>query len=106
MPDTITVNALASELRHNPAPPFLLDVREESEFAVGHIAGSILVPLGELQQRLAELPTGQPIACICRSGNRSGVATALLRRKGYEATNMVGGMLAWARQGLPIERGR
>lgn len=101
----ITVNEVASELRHNPDKPFLLDVREQDEFTAGHITGSSLIPLGQLARRLDELPRDQRIVCICRSGNRSGTATRLLRNNGLEAVNMAGGMLDWARQGLPITRG-
>jgi rhodanese-related sulfurtransferase len=56
------------------APLLLLDVREPQEYAEAHIAGSTLIPLGQLSLRLNELPQDRPIVAVCRSGNRSGVA--------------------------------
>ncbi|MCC7206927.1 MAG: rhodanese-like domain-containing protein [Anaerolineae bacterium] len=86
-------------------PPFLLDVRERHEFAAGHIPGAQLIPLGELEKRLNELPTDQPILCICRSGSRSGAAANLLARRGLQTINLTGGMIGWAGAGLPVKRG-
>lgn len=74
----------------------LIDVREREEVAEGHIAGITHIPLGELEARLDELNKDTPYVIICRSGNRSGKATELLNDNGYNATNMVGGMLEWA----------
>jgi sulfur-carrier protein adenylyltransferase/sulfurtransferase len=83
---------------------FILDVREPSEYAEARVAKSKLIPLGELSSRVAELPRDKPIAVICRSGNRSGVATGMLKRAGFETVyNVDGGLIAWARQGLPVE---
>jgi rhodanese-related sulfurtransferase len=84
----------------------VLDVREPSEYREGRVAGSKLIPLGQLALQLDKLPKDQPIVAVCRSGNRSGVATDLLRRAGFDAVNMRGGMIEWARQGLPMERSR
>lgn len=85
--------------------PFLLDVREPDEYQNGHIPGATLIPLGELQRRIHELPRDCEIICVCRSGNRSATATRHLASAGYEAVNLAGGMLGWARQGLPVKRG-
>lgn len=77
----------------------LLDVRTSEEYAgtMGHIEGSILIPLYELEDRLAELDEYQnrEIIVVCRSGNRSGIATQILVENGYKALNMAGGMIAW-----------
>lgn len=75
--------------------PFLLDVREVFEYEAGHIPGSLLIPLGNLPERLNELPKDRDLVVICRSGQRSGRAVRLLLEHGYQARNMVGGMLAW-----------
>jgi rhodanese-related sulfurtransferase len=83
----------------------LLDVREPAEFRESHIAGSRLIPLDQLPFRLDDLPRDRPIVAICRSGNRSAVATTLLRRAGFDASNMRGGMLAWHKRGFPVDRG-
>lgn len=85
---------------------YLLDVRQPEEFRDGHISGAKLIPLGELQQRIKELPKDQEILCICRSGNRSSSATRLLQSAGYQATNLNGGMIAWSRAGLPVKKGK
>lgn len=86
---------------------FLLDVRSADEYAYdGHIVGSHLLPLPMLALRLNELPKDTPIICVCRSGNRSGVAAEQLVRQGFsDVTNLTGGMVAWARAGLPMKRG-
>ncbi len=85
---------------------FLLDVREHYEYAEAHVAGSTLIPLGDLAGRLDTLPKDQPIVVICRSGNRSGAATRLLRQRGFATVhNMRGGIIAWVRGGLPVHRG-
>lgn len=86
---------------------FILDVREPYEYAEGHIAGSTLIPLGQLANRAAKLPKDRPIVAVCHSGNRSGVAQTMLKRAGFEQVlNLRGGMAAWARGGLPIRRGK
>jgi rhodanese-related sulfurtransferase len=90
----------------NGKRPFLLDVRQPEEFREGHIQGSALIPLGELRERLKELPRDRQIVCICRSGSRSGSATRMLASAGYQAANLQGGMLAWNRAGLPVKKGR
>lgn len=81
--------------------PFVLDVREPGEYQQGHIPGSVLIPLGTLAGRMNELPKGQTIVVVCRSGNRSGMGTNTLRKAGIDALNMVGGMIAWRG---PVER--
>ncbi len=82
----------------------LVDVRDIDEWLAGHVNGAVHVPLVELPRRLDELPRESDIICICRSGNRSGQATAFLIEQGFRARNMVGGMKAWAAAGLPVER--
>jgi adenylyltransferase/sulfurtransferase len=77
------------------APFFLLDVREPHEYQISRIAGSTLIPLGQLPSRLAELPSGQEIIVQCKSGNRSARAVTMLKEKGIEAKNLKGGILAW-----------
>lgn len=86
---------------------YLLDVRSSEEYAHdGRIAGSHLMPLPMLSMRLGELPKDTPIVCVCRSGNRSGVAAEQLARQGFtQVINLTGGMIGWARAGLPMQRG-
>jgi len=80
----------------------VVDVREPVEWDAGHIAGSVLIPLGEFADRLDELPEGQ-LAIVCRTGSRSSMAADWLHRSGVPASNMTGGLKAWAAVGLPLD---
>ncbi len=80
----------------------LLDVRERNEWDAGHAARAVNLPLSELAERAAELDVNRATICICKSGGRSGRATAYLAQLGVPIVNMTGGMLAWAEMGLPI----
>lgn len=101
MSDMVTADELASQLRKQANAPVVLDVREAHEFKDAHILGATLIPLRELPRRLGELPPERRIVCVCRSGSRSGWATTLLRRNGFQAYNLHGGMIDWTRRGLP-----
>lgn len=80
----------------------LIDVREQDEWDAGHAPDARLVPLSELQSRIDEFPTDQPVLIICHSGGRSLRATSFLRAEGVDAINVVGGMTAWAQVGGPL----
>lgn len=82
----------------------LVDVREVAEWRQGHAPGAKHILLGELSGRLAELRGIDDVLFVCQSGGRSGVATTIARRSGLEARNVEGGMQAWSRAGLPVER--
>ena len=81
----------------------MLDVREQSEWDDAHVAGSLHIPMGQLVQRLGEVPTDRPLVVVCHSGHRSGQVTAWLVQQGYEAVNLEGGLVSWAQAGLPLE---
>jgi rhodanese-related sulfurtransferase len=85
----------------------VIDVRTQAEFdsPSGHVRGSILLPVQELEDRIAELAPykARTIIAVCRSGNRSGKATQILREHGFEAFNMTGGMNRWNAEGLPVQ---
>lgn len=80
----------------------ILDVREDTEWTAGRIEGAVHIPLGQLPTRLGELDRSQPVAAICRSGNRSGIAVEFLAARGLSAENVEGGMKQWAEDGLPF----
>ena len=81
-----------------------LDVREPHEYAEGHVAGAVLVPLGQLVGKLGELPHSQTIVVVRRSGRRSSEAVRMLQAAGFSgALNLAGGTIAWREAGLPIE---
>jgi rhodanese-related sulfurtransferase len=85
----------------------VLDVREQSEWADGHIARAKHIPLGQLKNRLSDLDKfkGKPIVAVCRSGSRSASACRLLKQAGFENLhNLAGGMMAWEQAGLPREK--
>lgn len=96
------VNADAlQELLRNPGAcaPRLIDVREPHEFSAGHLAGAVNIPLGQLPRRLAEIGPARAPVFICRSGGRSLAACQIVLAAGVPAaTNLEGGMLAWAAQ--------
>jgi NADPH-dependent 2,4-dienoyl-CoA reductase/sulfur reductase-like enzyme/rhodanese-related sulfurtransferase len=75
---------------------FLLDVREPIELAVENVEGAVNIPLGQLRQRLGELPRDKEINIICRSAQRAYLATRILNQNGFKANNISGGMLSLA----------
>lgn len=95
----------ASESRRALAAGALaLDVREPNEFAEGHLPGALNIPLGELQQRVQELPRNRSIVTYCGHGERSATGLSLLRREGFgPLTNLNGGTGAWKDAGLPLD---
>jgi rhodanese-related sulfurtransferase len=79
-----------------------VDVREPDEWRAGHIKGATHIPVRQVRRRLDELATDRMIVTVCRSGRRSGKVARSLRRAGYEAENLDGGMRAWQDAGLPF----
>jgi rhodanese-related sulfurtransferase len=80
---------------------FLLDVREDDEWAAGHAPPATQVRLSEVPQRVSEIPTGS-VVVICRAGSRSQQAAEFLRGQGVDAVNLAGGMRAWASAGFEV----
>ncbi len=82
-----------------------IDVREDFEYADGHIPGAVLIPLGQIPNRLDEIPQDKTVIAVCRSGNRSGQATSFLQDQGFDNVhNMQGGMNAWSQTGYQVEK--
>jgi rhodanese-related sulfurtransferase len=82
-----------------PEGLLVLDVREDDEWAAGHVAGSVHVPLMELGARYAELPDADQTLVVCRVGNRSAYAAGFLLQQGVDAVNLEGGLVAWQQAG-------
>lgn len=84
----------------------LLDVRTIEEYRMGHLPGAINIPLDQLSRRVKEVPTGKPVVVVCATGNRSVSGSRVVAAAGKypKVYNLKGGTMAWARQGLPIER--
>ncbi len=79
----------------------LIDVREQDEWDLGHAPTAQLLPLSSLAERFGELPAGVALLVVCHSGGRSARACEFLEANGYDVTNVVGGMSAWAAAGGP-----
>lgn len=85
----------------------ILDVREPHEYNEIHAAGSLLVPLAQLAARANEFRAfeNRPVILICRLGQRSAVAAEMLAQQGFKSVyNVQGGIIAWEKAGLPVER--
>lgn len=89
----------------NRSNALVLDVRDDAEFAGGHIAEAINIPLSELSERLSELKkyTNKPILVNCQGGMRSSKACAILHKAGFtQLHNLEGGLSAWVAAKLPV----
>jgi rhodanese-related sulfurtransferase len=95
---TITVQ----QLREREGVP-LIDVREEDEFAAGHVPGAVNLPMSTIGEHLDELPEG-PFDVICHLGGRSARVVEALTQRGHDATNVEGGTNAWTEAGYDTQR--
>ncbi len=103
--NTLTVTDAKARI-DSKQPLIILDVRQPDEFQLGHIAGAKLIPLGDLQKRMSELPKDTDILCVCRSGSRSSAAVGHLTRAGFNTLNLRGGMMGWQSAGYPVKKGK
>jgi hydroxyacylglutathione hydrolase len=100
--DQLTVEEMSAR-RHGM---LVLDVRGRNEWDAGHIAGAMHIPLGELPQRMSEIPADQPVAVHCQGGGRSAIAASLLDAAGRrDVANLTGGFSSWIASGLPVDGG-
>jgi rhodanese-related sulfurtransferase len=83
----------------------VVDVREPSEYVEGHVPGALLIPLGQLPQRVGEVPPGDPVYVICRSGSRSQRGMQTLDRAGRDAISINEGTIGWVRRGRQVVTG-
>jgi rhodanese-related sulfurtransferase len=96
----------ATRLMNQPGA-LVLDVREASEFAAGHLPRARHIPLAELDARVTEIAKfkDKPVVITCRSGARSGSACRKLKNAGFNNVyNLKGGLGAWQQASLPVER--
>ena len=97
----LTVDDMAGHLAAHDA--VIVDVRNATEWAGGHLPSAIHIPLGYLSDRLDEVPSDRPVVVHCMGGGRSAIAASLLQRAGRtNVSNMVGGFQAWQGAGLPV----
>lgn len=104
----IDPHGLEEARAEHPGQVQILDVREPDEFTgpLGHIDGALLIPLGELAERIGELAKDRPVVAVCRAGSRSAQATAILQQAGFkDVANLTGGMLRWRAEGHAVEGG-
>jgi sulfur-carrier protein adenylyltransferase/sulfurtransferase len=93
-------------MREAGTPHLLLDVREPFEYAQAHIPGAVLIPMGQLGNRLDELEGHEHVVVACRTGSRSAMVAMGLHDHGLTNTfyNLEGGIVAWARAGHEVEQ--
>ena len=100
--------ATLNEALHGPNPPLVVDMETSRDFAGGHIPGASWIPRGWLEPRIGAFAPNMaaPIALVCNNGSLSTLASAVLRGMGYAGVAALeGGRSAWARAGLPLEKG-
>ncbi|KAF4408281.1 MULTISPECIES: rhodanese-like domain-containing protein [Streptomyces] len=89
-----------------PKDGFLLDVREDEEWAAGHAEGALHIPMGQVVARYGELTEAAAgagrVHVVCRVGGRSAQVTQYLVAQGLDAVNVNGGMLGWEAAGRPL----
>ncbi|MFF3860514.1 rhodanese-like domain-containing protein [Streptomyces sp. NPDC002209] len=89
-----------------PSEGFVLDVREDDEWAAGHVQGALHIPMSDFVARFGELTEavedGRRVHVMCRVGGRSAQVTQYLVRQGIDAVNIDGGMQAWDGAGRPM----
>jgi rhodanese-related sulfurtransferase len=83
----------------------IIDVRNPDEYVEAHVPGARLIPLGEVAERVAEIPTDQPVYVICAVGGRSMRACEHLAAQGLDVTNVAGGTKGWIAAGFDIDTG-
>ena len=87
-----------------PEDAVILDVREDDEWAAGHIPGAVHVPMNTMPNHLDEIPKDRDVVVACKSGARSAAVTNYLRQLGWtRVRNLDGGLEAWAKAGKPFE---
>jgi len=84
---------------------FLLDVRTPQESSQARLAGAVLIPIGEFERRIGEVPKNRTILVYCAVGARSKPVSELLSQRGYkDVYNMTDGIVGWYRNGFPLQR--
>jgi rhodanese-related sulfurtransferase len=101
------VSTLEATQLINREDALVLDVREPTEFAAGHMPGAKNVPLASVEARAGELDKhkAKPVIVMCETGSRSSKAAGILRARGFaNVVNLSGGFPAWQQAGLPVAK--
>jgi rhodanese-related sulfurtransferase/glyoxylase-like metal-dependent hydrolase (beta-lactamase superfamily II) len=102
--ERVSAVALAEDLAC-PDPPLVVDIRAQGEWSAKHLDGSINLPLGQLQKRLAEIPRNRKLAVHCAGGYRSSIAVGILVQHGISnIVELADGIAAWEAANLPMIR--
>lgn len=84
---------------------FLLDVRTPQENSQARLPGTVLIPIGEFERRVGEVPRNRTILVYCAVGSRSKPVADFLSQRGYKSVyNMTDGIVGWYRNGFPLQR--
>jgi rhodanese-related sulfurtransferase len=102
MSDIPEIDVVELASRHAAGAP-ILDVREHHELVAARLPGAHHIPLGEVVDRVGEVPNEGTVYVICARGARSARAVEHLRTQGIDAVNVAGGILGWIEAGLPVE---
>lgn len=102
-PQRVSPEAYMSDFVDSGAAHQLIDVRTPEEYATGHIAGSINIPVEEIGARLGEISQDEPVVLYCRSGNRSNQAAQILDGAGFTGVYDLGGINSWQSAGYALE---
>ena len=82
---------------------YVLDVREDDEWAAGHMPDAVHIPMSGLLDRVSEVPKDRDVVVVCKVGSRSAQVTAYLRQQGWtNVANLDGGVVAWVQAGKPF----
>lgn len=106
---TTSLSPVEATMLINREDAIIVDVRDQGEYAQGHIPDARHIPLGELTRRIAELDTfkTRPLILCCASGARSATAMTQLARAGFERLyNLQGGLIEWQKAGHPVRRSK
>lgn len=104
-PESLEVDLEQFAAAHQ-AGAVVLDVRNPDEYETAHVPGAVLIPLPELADRVAEVPTAEPLYVICAAGGRSLTATKALVDAGYSAVSVAGGTNGWIERGGAVVTGQ
>jgi rhodanese-related sulfurtransferase len=91
----------------NQSNTLVLDIRDDKDFAAGHLPRARHIPLGDLEKRATEIQKfkDKPVLVTCRNGNRAGSAARALKKLGFsQVFQLKGGLQAWEQASLPVER--
>lgn len=96
----VSIDDLAREIQNGS---YVLDVREDDEWAEGHVPTAHHIPLGQLESRIDEVEDGARVFVICRSGARSQRGADILFNNGIDAVSVAGGTMGWIESGRAVE---